>query len=138
MWIFTRYGFFSVAYAGDLPPSFWIRARARKHLEALIARFNYPAEIMEDARRDYRYRITVTKAEWGAMLLAFAEEQDWSNFKNEVARFTKDDTYIEATHVVWEVMHQAGMDWVKEEKEVERFAKIRKEAKKKKGAVQIN
>jgi hypothetical protein len=36
--------------------------------------------------RDYRYRLIVPETVWLAVAAELAQEQDWSNFKNEVAR----------------------------------------------------
>jgi len=36
---------------------------------------------------------------------ALAEEQTWSNFKNEVAEFGGRDAYEKALHDVWETMY---------------------------------
>ena len=63
MWVFTRYGFYSIACAsrkdGSLDhQSLMIRARCKAHLGSLQKRF--PAlvggKILELENRDYRYR----------------------------------------------------------------------------------
>ena len=112
MWLFTRYGFFSIACAsspdGALDSdTLMIRSRRKAHLEKLQARFPQLANIEVSATRhtDYRYRMIVAKSDWVAVVAELAGEQTWSNFKSEVARFGGCDDYERALHRVWEVMH---------------------------------
>ena len=118
MWVFTRYGFFSIACAskadGKLDAeTVMVRARLREHLKALQERFAETeigkAEILNWSQRDYRYRIVVPKAAWAAALTEMAMEQTWSNFKNEAGRFSRIKNlaygYVDALHSVWEVMY---------------------------------
>ena len=114
MWLFTRYGFFSVACAdgadGSLDPqTVMVRARRKAHLERLRQRCSAlaGAEIVSLPHRDYRYRITIPKATWTSVVLELAQEQEWSNFKSESARFQGADgaDYVNALHRVWDVMY---------------------------------
>jgi hypothetical protein len=88
MWLFTRYGFYSVACArhpqGSIDPNtLMIRARRVAHLTNLQKRF--PAlgisEILTLPNRDYRYRLLVAKEAWVGIVAELAQEQQWSNFK---------------------------------------------------------
>jgi hypothetical protein len=115
MWLFTRYGFFSVACArkaggGEDPDLLMIRARRRAHLEQLQARFPEiaGAEIIVTRDRDYRYRIVVAKTVWAGTVSELALEQTWSNFKNEAERFQgkAGSDYVRALHEVWDVMYE--------------------------------
>ena len=87
-----------------------VRARLKKHLENLRARFSAlaDAEILTWANRDYRYRLIVPKAVWAGVLKEMAEEQGWSNFKNEAAsrRVKVGSAYISALHDVWQTMYE--------------------------------
>ena len=118
MWIFTRYGFYSVVSArqGGLrhgpidPTQLMVRTRRREHLEALQARF--PAElasvsIAHSTDTDYAHRIVVPKATWVRMAAALADEIDYGNFKSEVARHLGSGgaAYEHALHDVWSVMY---------------------------------
>lgn len=114
MWIFTRYGFYSIASArlknGQIAPDqMMVRARQRRHLENLIARFPTlgESEIKISDANDYRYRIFVAKSVWTKIVDELAEEQNWSNFKGETERFLGRhfDDYVRALHRVWSVMH---------------------------------
>jgi hypothetical protein len=113
MWLFTRYGFYSIACARKPDGSIdgetvMVRARRMSHLKSLQARFPGLAglEILTWPDRDYRYRLMVAKPEWAGMISELAQEQDWSNFKNEAARHQGDAgaEYIHALHRVWSIM----------------------------------
>lgn len=109
MWIFCRYGFFSIAVSDD-PDYVMVRARKLDHLLALQKRFLVDAagEIRTWKNRDYKYRIIIPKASWVVIAAELANEQTWSNFKNETARFkgSGDYEYLEALHDVWEDMYK--------------------------------
>lgn len=113
MWLFTRYGFFSIACArsanGSLDPhTLMVRGRRKAHLENLQSRFKQiaAAEIITLPDCDYRYRLIVPKTVWSTVVAELAEEQTWSNFKNEAGRFqgAAGEDYERALHIVWEVM----------------------------------
>ena len=115
MWLFTRYGFYSIACArsadGALDPqTVMVRARCRSQLQALQKRFPAlaTAEILELPHSDYRFRIVIPKETWNLAVTALVEEQDWSNFKNEVASFqgSAGSEYVHALHDVWTVMYE--------------------------------
>ena len=120
MWIFTKYGFYSVVCArksGSADPNeLMIRARERRHLQNLIDRFEElkGSEIKKTSDRDYRYRLFVGKEKWVAVLSALAQELDYFNFKSEAGRNREavGNKYVDALHEVWEVMYrlQKGAD----------------------------
>lgn len=117
MWIFTRYGFVSIACAeeegGRIDENMvMVRARVREHLDNLRERFPNTeiakAPILSDAGTDYKFRVVIPKAEWASILHKLAIEQTWSNFKNEAARFARlkraSGRYVNALHNIWHVM----------------------------------
>lgn len=117
MWLFTRYGFFSVACAKDKdgkndPNIVMVRSRSRQHLENLQKRFPDStlgnAEIRDSVGTDYKYRVILPKIEWVAALSELASEQSWSNFKNEASRFAQlkkvSNGYVNALHEIWAIM----------------------------------
>ncbi len=119
MWVFTRYGFYSIACAskpdGSLDgQSVMIRARCIDHLHSLQKRFPMlsAGEIHESQNRDYRYRLIVPKVSWISILSELAQEQEWSNFKDEAARYqgTPGMRYGRALHEVWAVMNGLQQD----------------------------
>ena len=119
MWIFTRYGFFSIACANKTdgtidPDNVMVRARLHEHLVSLRDRFPDSeigkAEILSWDGRDYKYRIIVSKVAWVYALTEMAAEQTWSNFKNEASRFSRAKkmahAYVDSLHQIWEVMYR--------------------------------
>ena len=115
MWIFTRYGFYSIACAskpnGSLDSqSVMVRARCIAHLRSLQKRFPSLAvgKILESPNHDYRYRLVIPRASWTTMVGKLAQEQEWSNFKNEATKYQGKSGrgYVAALHEVWGVMHR--------------------------------
>lgn len=47
----------------------------------------------------------VPKDVWVSIISELAREQEWANFKNEVARFNGRDDYESSLQRVWHVMH---------------------------------
>jgi hypothetical protein len=117
MWLFTRYGFFSISlFEGKTQ----VRARTRRHLENLKERFPVlqGCEILVLLENDYRYRISVEREVWDSVFSELGREQTWSNFKNEVGRFGGYDRYERLLHKVWGVMFEL-QEW-EEKDRVER------------------
>lgn len=120
MWIFTKYGFFSAVCARQGDGShgqpvdkdrIMVRARVRRHLEALQDRFADllgDSEIKESAETDYAFRIFLPKAAWSQVVAELTNELDYDNFKSEVARQQGNDgaAYEHSLHDVWSVMHR--------------------------------
>jgi hypothetical protein len=115
MWVFTRYGFYSIACAGKSDGSLdhqsvMVRARCIAHLRSLQKRFPALAvgKILESPNRDYGYRLIIPKASWIAILGELSQEQEWSNFKNETANYQGKSGrgYVAALHEVWSVMYR--------------------------------
>lgn len=119
MWLFTRYGFFSVVCArqGDGhygepidPDRLMVRARVHQHLDALKTRFPdllSGCEIQQFPGSDYAHRLFVAKSTWATISEALSQELDYDNFKSEVSRFQGRGgaAYVQALHKVWSVMY---------------------------------
>jgi hypothetical protein len=92
------------------PDTVMVRARRKDHLQNLQKRCPGLAssEILSPPNRDYGYRLIVPKSVWVAALQEMAEEQEWSNFKSEVAkRMGRDGAeYTDALHDVWRIMYR--------------------------------
>ncbi len=102
MWLMTIHGFFSISIRDG---NAVIRARTREHLLALKARFGFKQSVQTNGTRDYRYRVTMPKAQWVILATALAQEQTWNNFKSEAqATRPRDKQYIEKLHDVWHTM----------------------------------
>lgn len=115
MRLFTRHGFIGVVsarYPGRSidPARIVVRARVRRHLERLLAR--YPeelagVEIIDCGGTDYAHRIVVGKSAWVRVTTALAADIDYDNFKSEVAQYRgkEGEPYEEALHEVWHTMY---------------------------------
>jgi hypothetical protein len=115
MWMFTRYGFFSVTRptmgSGDLPPAalLQVRARVRSHLEALRARFPTLADcpLLTTSNSDYRYRLIVERNAWAKVASQLALDTNYRNFKAECGRAGPwiGEEYKEALPRIWGIHH---------------------------------
>jgi hypothetical protein len=113
VWILAVTGFYSIACAskpdGTLDrQTVMVRARCKQHLQNIKTRFARLSgvEIVTLPNRDYRYRLIIPKAVWVGVLAELAGEQEWSNFKNQVAKQQgkRGAAYTAALHDVWEIM----------------------------------
>jgi len=96
MWIFTRYGFYSVVEKAKREGSgseVHVRSRVREQLEdlcglcsSLAAEGMDPQAIEEGTATDYQYRVRLTRAAWDQVAAKLAQDLDYSNFKGEVHR----------------------------------------------------
>ena len=115
MWLFTRYGFFSVVLARKIQvgrvteevdhDTVMIRARCRQHINALVARFPNlcDGEVLETRDTDYRFRMVVPRAAFAETVKVLVGEIDYTNFKSACAEASPNDgAYHEALHNVWE------------------------------------
>ena len=113
MWLFTKYGFYSVVEDKEVPENVLIRARAREDLEnlkALMKRF-FPgstlatAPIYDSLYSDYRYRVFVPKKDFEAVAQLLVRELDYTNFKHAVGE--AGDTGRDMAYMsVWSAMRQ--------------------------------
>ena len=88
-----------------------VRGSGSSH-KSILGQRRFPllagSEILVWPGRDYRFRLLAPKAVWSQVLKEMAEEQTWSNFKNEAAA-QKTHTgiaYISKLHAVWHEMAQ--------------------------------
>ena len=115
MWMFTKYGFFSVTGAptgrskSGPPDGKHVQVRARKedHLDELKSRFPKKlgaCPVVRTPRADYKFRIVVPTDVWLEVAAELAgEAAEYGNFKKECTRFADgwDQEYIDALHAVW-------------------------------------
>ena len=110
MWIFTKYGFYSVVEHKDNAAVVQIRARVKKHLENLIKRFAFlsDVEILELADSDYQFRFNCNKVYWEQIAKGLASDVRYPNFKNECHDTPEltDPDYQNALMDVWGRMAQ--------------------------------
>lgn len=137
MWIFTKFGFFSVTEVKDYgsgkgsvfhsplpiqpPGTLQVRARVRGDLEEL-KRLYLPSlsDTVEIAGRDYPYRAFATKEAVASAMYYAAMDIDYGNFKNEVLNeqgIARELLYSD----VWSVMYQAERKLVEKAAEHRRY-----------------
>ena len=89
MWLFTRYGFFSVVQDHHKRKNVVVRARNRQHLIDLFVSLDFHSPesakqvIEETPERDYRYRVSIDRRAYAGLLQSLAMDVDYPNFKNE-------------------------------------------------------
>ena len=119
MWIFTKYGAYSVVCAkqGEGEPGqpidldrVMVRARVCQHLEILKERFAAElgnCSIKTYAKSDYRHRIFVDKVVWAKVVSCLVMETDYGNFKKTAADFQGNtgSDYLHALHNIWGTMY---------------------------------
>jgi hypothetical protein len=120
MWVFTKHGFFSAVCgrqgSGEHgqpvdPDRIMVRARVRKHIEALATRFPDllgQCDIREFAGTDYAFRIFIDKGTWSRVVSGLAEDTDYDNFKSEVEHHQgrAGAAYANALHDIWSVTYR--------------------------------
>jgi hypothetical protein len=115
MWIFSRYGFFSIVNKLDkgqpVDRPLQIRTRWDSHLKRLRAAF---PELPEPSRvtrsSDYSpHRIYASPEQWATVMAGMAKTIDYGNFKgfmDGVGEFAKDG-FAESLHAIWGVVYNA-------------------------------
>jgi hypothetical protein len=111
MWIFTKYGFFSVVKSNE-SNDLMIRSRNKKHLENLKNKFDklQNFEILRTKDADYRYRIIISKEIWSNIMSELSENIDYSNFKNKVYETLKDKNLNFSLGDIWNIMYNYQRD----------------------------
>ena len=123
MWIFTKYGFFSVVCASKAPSDLrgkvldknvvMVRARARSHLLRLQKAYALmPFKIHTDTGTDYAFRMILPKKLWVEVAAELCRDIEYGNFKDACHKATDDHTYHDALYKVWATMQglQPGFD----------------------------
>jgi hypothetical protein len=112
MWLFTRYGFYSVTVSKKEPHKMQIRARAEQDLERLVelaGKYGWSAnlgEIIETPQADYRYRLICSPKIWQDLAGVLAAEIDYSNFKNEITDPVRHRIYEQVWHAMLNVQYR--------------------------------
>ena len=115
MWLFTKYGFFTVVCARKDPEigsgveteTLMVRARSKKHLENLAEKFQESKDykIATTFSTDYRYRILVPKKIWNNVMTEMSKEIDYGNFKGKVHSAMQDEEFSRCLGDVWRIMY---------------------------------
>jgi hypothetical protein len=112
MWLATKSGWFSVVVDLEREYRMLIRARCRADIFNLF-NANQDLQSIErptsDESRDYRWRMSIGKADWVQLAARLAEAVDYSNFKNAVHdqpdQLNKGRAYLS----IWRVMHDVQL-----------------------------
>ena len=99
MWIFSKYGFYSIKQDGE---QYHIRSLRREDLERLVRQLDvdvatanhYLYEIFEDTRADYRFRIIAGPDVLQRIMTLLGDSIDYPNFKAEIANVQPDRTTV--------------------------------------------
>lgn len=109
MWMFTKYGFFSIVLDSQNLSLAAIRGRAVKDLEALKKAFPallQDAEIKLTPERDYYCRLTIDRTQLPELYAAMAEAIDYPDFKTELKRTHAQDDKLPLLNNLWGTMNR--------------------------------
>lgn len=103
MWIATEHGFYSAVENRHKKNTVIIRARVKEDLEKLVASVKGSKRrkllIESTPSADYPFRVTLRKTEWADFLSSAAQDIDYPNFKNRVAKHDAQRSHV--YHDVW-------------------------------------
>ncbi len=108
MWIFTKYGFYSIVQDNNDKNLFKVRARKKEDLEELQKKVDGISlfKIHKDERADYRFRIFITSEKLVEIMVMFSTSIDYSNFKDSIYRNKAQKDKLDSYHQIWEVMYE--------------------------------
>lgn len=101
MWLFTETGFVSAVCDVKDKSTMVVRARDRKSLEAISK--TYGKDIIELSKRDYAYRVFLTKEELTDWMSRAIADANYTNYKSRMEH-TRGHAFVDALHDVWSVM----------------------------------
>ena len=118
MWLATTSGWFSVVVDARHEGMMLIRARCasdvahlyRDHHEALPSL----TEPTSDESRDYRWRISISRADWLVLAARLADQVIYGNFKKAVheqkGQENKSAAYLQVWRALYEVQQRENLD----------------------------
>jgi hypothetical protein len=112
MWIASKNGWFSVVVDLEREDRMLIRARCRADIFNLFnAHQDLPSieRPASDESRDYRWRMSISKADWVQLAARLAEGVDYSNFKNTVHEKPDQGSKGRAYLVIWRAMRDVQL-----------------------------
>jgi hypothetical protein len=112
MWLAAKFGWFSIVVDLEREDRMLIRARCRADIFNLFEANQDFASLERpnsDESRDYRWRMSIGRADWVQLAARLAETVDYSNFKNAVHdqpdQLNKGRAYLS----IWRVMHDVQL-----------------------------
>jgi hypothetical protein len=114
MWLATTKGWFSVVIDNQRPGRMLVRARCRQDIFNLYNEHHETLGTMEmptsDPAREYRWRMSVSKADFVKLAASLAEAVTYSNFKQAVHDRPDQQNKSSAYMKVWENLHQVQVE----------------------------
>ena len=115
MWLFTRFGFYSIVRKDD---GIHVRGRVRKDLENLKQAAKLDGDILDwrrpkpgGAKADYPYRIILTdNADLRKVMRLLADTLDYDNFKGKIEGDPGQQERGTAYFEVWDLMQRTFRD----------------------------
>jgi hypothetical protein len=110
MWIASKIGWFSIVVDVQREDRMLIRARADIS-NLFYANQDLPSleRPTSDESRDYRWRMSIGRADWVQLAARLAEAVDYSNFKNAVHDQPDQGNKGRAYLRIWHVMHEVQL-----------------------------
>ena len=114
MWIASVSGWFSVVVDAQRPPGWMlVRARCRADIWNLYSAHAATLSSMEpptsDERRDYRWRMSISKTDWVQLAARLAQMVDYPNFKSAVHRRADQANKSVPYMDIWTTMHRVQL-----------------------------
>ncbi|MDB6132014.1 MAG: hypothetical protein JWM59_257 [Verrucomicrobiales bacterium] len=104
MWIHTTIGFVSTVADNQQPGNILLRFRTMQHATALAGLIRDPVDIRTTPPpADYRFKFSIPRPVFEALLLELAREVTYTNFKGACSNSTEMAPYSGALHRTWEV-----------------------------------
>jgi hypothetical protein len=100
MWLYTKYGFYSVVQHDRKEDHVVIRAREKRHLDDLVLCFPLAfsgCKVVETPDADYSCRMVARKTDWAHAAALLARNVDYPNFKASI----KNKPYHEMLMRIW-------------------------------------
>lgn len=104
MWLFTQYGFYSVAQHNENSDAFLVRARIKNDLENLLRLTQIETPISETPRAEYAYQVLLSRAEWERTSQILACAVDYPSFMDHVYDLPDQCTKTVAYMNIWTTM----------------------------------
>lgn len=105
MWIFAKFGFFSVVQKPGTD-YLTVRTRVRQDLDNLRDRYlPQLSEVQGHAGTDYQWRATVSHQDFADAIGRITSDIHYPNFKSEVAR-NEGQSRAHCYGKVWEILYQ--------------------------------
>lgn len=107
MWLFTKFGFFSVVQVKEVRGAVAVRARVREDLVAFSQEYlKIGKPVQVDLGTDYPYRIYLKQGQFAEAMKKVSEDIDYTNFKDkvqEVQGHSRAELYLG----IWQMMYNA-------------------------------